>query len=718
MIVTLISVILLCPLGAFAFFAILALTGRNSNRQDLISTFAMIIAFLCAFLLFMQVLGDPDSYKRAGGVSPETHTIDWIQINNVSLSMGFLFDSVTSIMLLVVTIVSGLVHIFSIGYMHGDPRYPRFFAYLSLFSFSMLFLVVADNLLGIYIGWELVGLCSYLLIGFWFEKDSAANACKKAFLTTRVGDVGMFIGMMMLFTKFHTFVLFGDSGIFEAVNNLGSSDLTWLSIAGILIFCGAIGKSAQFPLHTWLPDAMEGPTPVSALIHAATMVAAGVYLAARMFPILTGVSSLFIAYVGGITAIFAATIAIVQWDIKRVLAYSTVSQLGYMMLAIGASSYVAGLFHLTTHAFFKALLFLGSGSVIHALHVLHHDGHDDEHSDHPVERDGIPLEQDMRNMGGLRHKMPITFWTMLIATLSISGVPFLFSGFWSKDEVLGATLGRAMESGSTHYYILFFMALVAAGATALYMFRLIFLTFMGQPRNQGMYEHAHESPRSMIIPLIILAVLSFPIVNKWSFKKYVEQPEQTHNHLAHKHANQPVLYVAVGAADHHDSTSHVETHGAHSPAHSLAMGLSIFVVGLGILLSALFYHWKIFSAETVANKFRGVHRILWNKYFIDEFYDGIIVRATVIGAKIFGGIDKYLVDGLVNLVYIIVNYIIAFLVGLFDDKIVDFSVNLVAKITWKFGGRVRRIQTGVIQNYLFVVLAGVILLIIIFRLLV
>ncbi|HHZ90679.1 TPA: NADH-quinone oxidoreductase subunit L [Candidatus Poribacteria bacterium] len=716
--VTLISVILLCPLGAFAFFAILALTGRNSNRQDLISTFAMIIAFLCAFLLFMQVLGDPDSYKRAGGVSPETHTIDWIQINNVSLSMGFLFDSVTSIMLLVVTIVSGLVHIFSIGYMHGDPRYPRFFAYLSLFSFSMLFLVVADNLLGIYIGWELVGLCSYLLIGFWFEKDSAANACKKAFLTTRVGDVGMFIGMMMLFTKFHTFVLFGDSGIFEAVNNLGSSDLTWLSIAGILIFCGAIGKSAQFPLHTWLPDAMEGPTPVSALIHAATMVAAGVYLAARMFPILTGVSSLFIAYVGGITAIFAATIAIVQWDIKRVLAYSTVSQLGYMMLAIGASSYVAGLFHLTTHAFFKALLFLGSGSVIHALHVHHHDGHDDEHSDHPVERDGIPLEQDMRNMGGLRHKMPITFWTMLIATLSISGVPFLFSGFWSKDEVLGATLGRAMESGSTHYYILFFMALVAAGATALYMFRLIFLTFMGQPRNQGMYEHAHESPRSMIIPLIILAVLSFPIVNKWSFKKYVEQPEQTHNHLAHKHANQPVLYVAVGAADHHDSTSHVETHGAHSPAHSLAMGLSIFVVGLGILLSALFYHWKIFSAETVANKFRGVHRILWNKYFIDEFYDGIIVRATVIGAKIFGGIDKYLVDGLVNLVYIIVNYIIAFLVGLFDDKIVDFSVNLVAKITWKFGGRVRRIQTGVIQNYLFVVLAGVILLIIIFRLLV
>ena len=718
MIVTFIFIILICPLASFTFFAISSLMGRKSSRQDLISTFAMLIAFACAFLLFMQVLGNPSIYKVAGA---STHTTDWIQIDNVSLPMGFLFDSVTSIMLLVVTIVSSLVHIFSIGYMHGDPRYPRFFAYLSLFSFSMLFLIVADNLLGIYIGWELVGLCSYLLIGFWFEKDSAANACKKAFLTTRVGDVGMFIGMMMLFTKFHTFTLFGENGIFELVNNLESSDLTWLSIAGILIFCGAIGKSAQFPLHTWLPDAMEGPTPVSALIHAATMVAAGVYLAARMFPILTDVSSLFIAYVGGITAIFAATIAIVRWDIKRVLAYSTVSQLGYMMLAIGAGSYVAGLFHLTTHAFFKALLFLGSGSVIHALHVHHNDHddghHDDEHSDQPVERDGIPPEQDMRNMGGLRHKMPVTFWTMLIATLSISGVPFFFSGFWSKDEVLGATLERAMESGSAHYYILFFMALVAAGVTALYMFRLIFLTFTGQPRDQGMYEHAHESPKSMIIPLIILAVLSFPIVNKWSVKKYIEQPRQAHNHLAREHANQFALYAAAGAADHHDSTSHT-AHKGHSPAHNIAMGLSIFVAGLGILLSALFYHWKTFSAETIANKFRGVHRILWNKYFIDEFYDGIIVRATVIGAKVFGGIDKYLVDGLVNLVAIIVNYIVAFLVGLFDNKVVDFLVNSVAGVTWKFGGRVRRVQTGVIQNYLFVILTGVILLIIIFRLLV
>ena len=406
MVVPLISIILLCPLAAFAFFALLSLTGRNYSRQDLVSTAAMLIAAICSFLLLPQITSHP-----------EPISLTWIEIDEIKLSMGFYFDSVTAVMLLVVTIVSSLVHIFSIGYMHGDPRYPRFFAFLSLFSFSMLFLVVSDNLLGIYIGWELVGLCSYLLIGFWFEKDSAADACKKAFLTTRVGDVGMFVGMMMLFTKFHTFALYGEGGIFAAVANLGSGDMVWLSIAGVLIFCGAIGKSAQVPLHTWLPDAMEGPTPVSALIHAATMVAAGVYLTARMFPILTPDSSLTIAYVGGITAIVAATIALVRFDIKRVLAYSTISQLGFMMLGIGAGSYVAGLFHLTTHAFFKALLFLGSGSVIHAL-AVHNGSHDDEHEHETEHHDtehnddpkfdsfGIPDEQDMRHMADFGARCP------------------------------------------------------------------------------------------------------------------------------------------------------------------------------------------------------------------------------------------------------------------------------------------------------------------------
>ena len=732
MVVPLISIILICPLAAFAFFGLLSLTGRNYSRQDLISTAAMLIAAICSFLLLPQITSHP-----------EPISIPWIEIDQIKLSMGFYFDSVTAAMLLVVTIVSSLVHIFSIGYMHGDPRYPRFFAFLSLFSFSMLFLVVSDNLLGIYIGWELVGLCSYLLIGFWFEKDSAADACKKAFLTTRVGDVGMFVGMMMLFTKFHTFALYGDGGIFAAVANLGSGDIVWLSIAGVLIFCGAIGKSAQVPLHTWLPDAMEGPTPVSALIHAATMVAAGVYLTARMFPILTPDSSLAIAYVGGITAIVAATIAIVRFDIKRVLAYSTISQLGFMMLGIGAGSYVAGLFHLTTHAFFKALLFLGSGSVIHALAVhngSHGDDHDHESEHHDAEHGdtehqddagfdshGIPAEQDMRHMGGLRHKMPITFLTMLIATLSISGVPFVFSGFWSKDAILAGVLDRAMTWDSVHYYILFIIALGAAGITAFYMFRLIFMTFFGKPRNQEMYDHAHESPGSMAVPLIILAVLSFPIVNTWSsnpwsFDKYVKAPKQPHVHApAHASEERPVLYALVGASDAHaaEDAGHGEhaadDHHAHSPAHTIAMVLSIIVASFGILLSYLFYHRKVFSAEGVAARLRPLYTLCWNKYFFDEFYNGVIVALSVAWAGFLRAFDLRVIDGIVNLVGFVTRAVVAAFTGWFDNKFVDGLVNWVAQITWSVGGRVRRIQTGAIQNYLLIVLGGVVLLILIFR---
>ena len=649
--------------------------------------------------------------------------------------MGFLFDSVTAVMLLVVTIVSSLVHIFSIGYMHGDPRYPRFFAFLSLFSFSMLFLVVSDNLLGIYIGWELVGVCSYLLIGFWFEQDAPANACKKAFMTTRVGDVGMFIGMMMLFTKFRTLSLYGDQGIFALASNLTAGDMTWLSIAGVLIFCGAIGKSAQIPLHTWLPDAMEGPTPVSALIHAATMVAAGVYLTARMFPILTADSSLFIAYVGGITALVAATIAMVRFDIKRVLAYSTISQLGYMMLAIGAGSYVAGLFHLTTHAFFKALLFLGSGSVIHAFHAAHHahdhdHAHDDDHAHtdgHAATFDsfGIDPAQDMRHMGGLRHKMPITFVTMLIATLSIAGVPFIFSGFWSKDAVLVEVLYRAISWNSVHHYILFGMAALAAVITAFYMFRLIFMTFTGEPRNQEMHDGAHESPLKMAIPLIILAVLSFPIVNKWSFEKYVKQPDQPHIH-APKHArydsSQGALHAQLGLSDAHaagEDTHHEDAAVHHDPdhdrAHNIVVPLSFVIVILGIGLSALFYYWKRFSADAVAARLRPIYTLLWNKYYFDEFYDGVIVALTVAGSKVLGLFDLRFIDGIVNGVGVTVQAGCSRFAGWFDNTFVDGLVNLVARIIWYVGGRVRRVQTGMIQNYLLAIVGGVVLLILIFR---
>ncbi len=742
-VIPLISIILLCPLAAFGLFGILSLTGRNIARQDLISTAAMLVAFICSLFLFTNVIANPGLYATAGA---ETHSLTWLPLGNVNFSMGFLFDSVTATMLLVVTIVSSLVHIFSIGYMQRDPRYPRFFAFLSLFSFSMLFLVVSDNLLGIYIGWELVGLCSYLLIGFWFEKDSAANACKKAFLTTRVGDVGMFIGMMMVFAKFRTLALYGEDGIFALASNLTTGDMTWLSIAGVLIFCGAVGKSAQVPLHTWLPDAMEGPTPVSALIHAATMVAAGVYLTARMFPILTPNSSLVIAYIGGITALLAATIAMTQFDIKRVLAYSTVSQLGYMMLAIGAGSYVAGLFHLTTHAFFKALLFLGSGSVIHALHVQHnshvddhahepHDSHAHNHDhDHDHNHDhnheasfenfGIPAEQDMRHMGGLRHKMPITFITMLVATLSISGVPFLFSGFWSKDAILGGVLERAMEWNSIHYYLLFGMALFAAGITAFYMFRLIFMTFTGQPRNQEMYDHAHESPKSMAIPLIILAILSFPIVNKWSFESYVKAPEQPHGSLSgHAMRNasvEPILMAEAGVSDaveeHTTANSHAEgaAHG-HSPAHNIAMVLSIIIALSGIGLSALFYYWKTFSAEAVAATFRPIYKVFWNKYYFDEFYNGVLVALTVAGSRVLGAFDLRVIDGIVNGVAFVTRALFSAFIGWFDNTFIDGIVNGVAQLTWLIGGRVRRMQTGMIQNYLLIILGGVVLLILIFR---
>ena len=728
-VVPLISIILLAPLAAFAFFGLLSLTGRNYRRQDLVSTAAMLVAFVCSVLLFTNVINNPDKFSHDGA---EIHSLTWLPLGSVNFSMGFLFDSVTAVMLLVVTIVSSLVHIFSIGYMHGDPRYPRFFAFLSLFSFSMLFLVVSDNLLGIYIGWELVGVCSYLLIGFWFEQDAPANACKKAFMTTRVGDVGMFIGMMMLFAKFRTLSLYGDEGIFALASNLTTGDITWLSIAGVLIFCGAVGKSAQIPLHTWLPDAMEGPTPVSALIHAATMVAAGVYLTARMFPILTADSSLVIAYVGGITALVAATIAIVRFDIKRVLAYSTISQLGYMMLAIGAGSYVAGLFHLTTHAFFKALLFLGSGSVIHAFHAAHHahdHAHDDDHGhtpDHDAAFDsfGIDPAQDMRHMGGLRHKMPITFVTMLIATLSIAGVPYIFSGFWSKDAVLVEVLYRAISWGSVHHYILFAMAALAAVITAFYMFRLIFMTFTGEPRNQEMHDGAHESPLKMAIPLIILAVLSFPIVNKWSFEKYVKQPEQPHVH-APKHAkydsSQGALHAQLGLSDAHaaEDVHHDDAAEHHSPdhdkAHNIVVPLSFVIVIIGIGLSALFYYWKKFSAEAVAARLRPIYTLLWNKYYFDELYDGVLVALTVAGSKVLGLFDLRFIDGIVNGVGIAVQAGCSRVAGWFDNTFVDGLVNLVARMTWSIGGRVRRVQTGMIQNYLLAVLGGVVLLILIFR---
>ena len=459
------TAILLLPLFSFL---LLIFFGKKLPRQgDVIATSILGLSLLMSVgILFTKLIFFHDELLN--------YTFTWVDfktvagIGHLKLDLGIMIDNVTAIMLVVVTLISFLVHLFSTAYMSGDIRYSRYFAYLGFFSFSMLGIVITNNFFMMYVFWELVGISSYLLIGHWYEKKSASDASMKAFIVNRIGDVGMFIGINILWANFHTLTF---EGIFSAIANghIPFDSNPWLTAAGILIFCGAVGKSAQFPLHVWLPDAMEGPTPVSALIHAATMVAAGVYLIARVFPMMTADALVFIAYIGAITAFIAATIAIAQNDIKKVLAYSTVSQLGYMVMGLGVGAYTAGFFHLVTHAAFKAGLFLGSGSVIHAMHkALHHQ--DDHHTD----------AQDIRNMGGLKKKMPITFWAFVVYTLAISGVP-LTSGFLSKDEILAGTLAFGNLTGHTLIPIIGFLV---AGLTAFYMFRLVILTFWENIKTQ------------------------------------------------------------------------------------------------------------------------------------------------------------------------------------------------------------------------------------------
>ncbi|HZK67742.1 MAG TPA: NADH-quinone oxidoreductase subunit L, partial [Chloroflexota bacterium] len=436
----------LIPVFPFASFVAIAFVTRRWGR---LSGFVAVAGILAAFLLAARLFGEV-----LGGAHIE-HQFDWLPLagggaDDSVLRLGFLVDPLTAVMLVVVTFVSALVIFYSQGYMHGDPGYSRYFAFISLFCMSMLGLVLANSLLTLYIFWELVGLCSYLLIGFWYQKPAAAAAAKKAFLVTRLGDFGLLAGILMLWSRAGTL----EFTRLEAMIAAGQFDAGFLSLVGVLLFCGAVGKSAQFPLHVWLPDAMEGPTPVSALIHAATMVAAGVYLVARTFPIFeAGHGALTVVMgIGAFTAIFAASMALVNNDIKRVMAYSTVSQLGYMFLALGVGARGAAVFHLMNHAFFKALLFLAAGSVIHALG-----------------------SQDLRFMGGLRGRMKITSTTMLIAALSLSGFPLLTSGFWSKDEILAAAYAKGE-------YLVFGVALLTAFLTAFYMFRAWFLAFWGEPR--------------------------------------------------------------------------------------------------------------------------------------------------------------------------------------------------------------------------------------------
>ncbi len=607
-------------------------------------------------------------------------------VPSITFDLGVMLDNVTVIMLFVVNLISFLVHLFSIEYMHGDKRYSRYFAYLGLFTFSMLGIVLTHNLLMIYIFWELVGVSSYLLIGFWFEKWSAANASKKAMLMNRVGDTGLLLGILILFTNYGTFTF---DKIFQqiAAGNLPFGSYAWLTAAGILIFMGAVGKSAQFPLHLWLPDAMEGPTPVSALIHAATMVAAGVYLVARVFVMLTADALLFIAVIGAITSFIAATIAFTQNDIKKVLAYSTVSQLGYMIMALGVGAYSYAFFHLVTHAFFKACMFLGSGSVIHAMHH----------------------EQDMREMGGLKDKMPITFWTFIIATLAISGVPFT-SGFLSKDGILLATLAFGKLTG---HWLIPIIAYSVAGMTAFYMFRLIYLVFFGEPRNHHKYEHAHESPIVMTLPLIILSTLSVfwwyslnPIdPSNGVFLEKVKTPNsivpdvQRFQFMIQDKANEVVNNIT-------HSELYMET--LHH-FHYTALAMSLILAGLGILLATYIYKWRKIDVDALVEKIKPLYLFSLNKWYLDEFVQIVFVNSALKFSKALAWFDLNVVDGIVNGSAFVLRQISA-LGGLIDKYIVDGAVNLTAEIIGVFGKGFSKIQTGKVQSYVLYAVFSIILL--------
>jgi NADH-quinone oxidoreductase subunit L len=682
---TLAVVLLLLPLAAFT---LMMFFGRKLPRQgDWLPTGAITAALGLALVIL---------YQKITGYHEETlaFSFTWIDFQNVpgigplKINLGLAIDNLTAIMLAVVTLVSALVHYFSVGYMAGDVRYARYFGFLGLFSFSMLLIVLADNLFLLYVGWELVGISSYLLIGHWYEKKSASDAAIKAFIVNRVGDLGFFIGIAILFMTFRTF---GLQAIFDGIHagTLPFGSQGWLTAAGVLLFCGAVGKSAQFPLHVWLPDAMEGPTPVSALIHAATMVAAGVYLVARLFPLLTADALLVIAYIGAITAFIAATIAIAQNDIKKVLAYSTISQLGYMILALGVGAYTAGLFHLVTHAMFKAGLFLGSGSVIHAMHhALHHQG--DHHTD----------PQDIRNMGGLRGKMPVTFWTFVVYTLAISGVP-LTSGFLSKDEILAGTLAF---SGLSGHLVIPLIGFFVAGVTAFYMFRLVILTFLGTHKDAARIEHIHESPKIMTVPLVILAILCLFVF--YSFNPIGAASGWVARAVERPASVVPESLAAPPAGVFEEVLHHV---------HGTAMLLSLAIAGLGILLAFATYQWKKISADAAAAALPHVHRFLLNKWYFDELYQAVVINGTLAITRAMRWFDNNVIDGLVNGAGWSTKGI-SLISGKFDTYVVDGLVNFSAYLSGFAGLILRKFQTGKVQTYVIFVVLSVMAFYFVFRL--
>jgi NADH-quinone oxidoreductase subunit L len=630
------------------------------------------------------------------------HLYDWIKIGSFTVPMAFLFDPLSGTMTLMITFVGTLIHVYSSGYMHNDKGYWRFFAYLNLFMFAMLTLILADNFLLMFIGWEGVGLCSYLLISFWYQDLKNARAGMKAFITNRVGDFGFIIGLFGL-----SWALGGswDHGHYtltnpenvslvfrhvkEVAHLLGGKTIFGIAVptfACLFFFWGATAKSAQIPLYVWLPDAMAGPTPVSALIHAATMVTAGVYMVARLNFLfaMSPVAMTMVATVGALTALFAATIGLFQYDIKKVLAYSTVSQLGYMFLAVGTGAYWVGIFHLLTHAFFKACLFLGSGSVIHGMHHAYHATHN--HHDDP---------QDMRNMGGLGEHMPITKWTYLAACGAIAGVPFL-SGFFSKDEILWKTFsnGNTIIPGE----ILWLFGAMAAVMTAFYMFRSYFMTFTGDFRGGKVAEkHIHESPWSISGVLIVLGVLSvggglMGLPQLWHLPNYLESwLEPVFEHSQHL----------------------LKWDGYHHTAEWLLMIFSICLAFTGIGAAVVAYKdgQSTLPAQLLA-KYPDIHRLIFNKYYIDEIYQATVIRGSVVFSEMCDWFDKNVIDRIINIIGYVARFI-SWVHGLHDTYIIDGAVNGVAHLTALGGRTVRSLQTGSIQTYLYGVLGGGLALILI-----
>jgi NADH-quinone oxidoreductase subunit L len=595
--------------------------GRiTGHRAHWVAVPALAGSFLASCAVFASV--------RSGGAFTST-AFRWIVAGDFEAAVTAFVDPLTGIMLLVVTGVGFLIHVYSIGYMHDDPGYPRFFAYLNLFVFSMTMLVLAGNFLLLYVFWEAVGLCSYLLIGFWYTRQSAAAAGKKAFIVNRVGDFGFGLGVMWLWTALGTLDY---ASVFKGAETLSQATATGIAL---LLFMGACGKSAQLPLHVWLPDAMEGPTPVSALIHAATMVTAGVYMVARSHALFerSVIAPDVVAWIGVATALFAATVALVQTDIKRVLAYSTVSQLGYMFAAVGLGAYAAGIFHLLTHAFFKALLFLGAGSVIH----------------------GLSGEQDLRKMGGLAPRMVITTITMTVGAAGLAGVPFL-AGFFSKDAILEAAF-------MGHRRLLWALLLAGAFMTAFYTARLIFLTFFGGPRmSREVAHHIHESPPTMTVPLVVLAVLT--VVAGWALGVPSDHGTRFARFLA------PVFPVE-------------DAHHGGVVAYMLML-LSVVVVVAGIVLAWYMYITTPARPETMGQARTPLHAFLSNAWYFDWFYDRAIVRPY---------------------------FALCAFLARFDLAVIDGLVNLAGRTVVAWAGGVRRLQTGYVVNYALTMLAGAVALV-------